>query len=383
MRIKFRKTPDQVELIKATVQKNEIEARKAQWAFADLMQPVLQGVLQQADTTGGFFTPFEFNEDDDPSFPLDPFRNLGDDYISLWSQEVAGGLPRNHVHLPTDEVKFATWRVDSAMSWDRKFNRKARLEIIAGFLTRLFQEILLKTDKNAWTTLMTALANASHPINGTATNHVFRATTKGTFDLDELNHWFTLVRRLNQSWSGGTPVGNQGFGLTDIFTSPEFVQEIRSLSYNPVNTKGANNVTGTAASGVVTLSESERQRLFSKAGVPDFMGVNLNILNEFGQGTYAYNLLFNAAAASTSYLNRAGAGGAVFDHTTEEIIFGVNNAAEPWAWRPIEQDGETSQDLRLLPDDQYTTRGEVVGSYGYRQVGHLITDTRPITGFIW
>lgn len=388
MRIKFKKTPEQVELLKATVQKNEIQAREAQWAFAELMQPVLDKIILQADTTAGLFERFSFNEDDDPSLPLDAFNTYRDNTLSIWSQEVAGGLPTNHVTSPIKEVKFTTYRLDSAISWEKKFSRKSRLDIVGGYMTMLAQELLLKIRNNAWATVFTALANASHSINGTATNHVFRATTTDTFNMDELNHWLTLIRRLGQSWANGTAIGsNGGYGLTDLYCSPEFIQKIRALSYNPINTLGANNTTGTANSGVVTLSEDARRQLFNTAGIQNFLGVNLNEMQEFGTG-YPFNTLFDAAAGSTSYLNRAGGGGAAFNGATEEIVVGVNAAAETWAFRPVEENGQddpavgTGDTLSLTPDDQFLARSGRTGMFGAMQLGHLITSDRPLTGFI-
>ena len=381
MRIKFKNTERQVQLLKDTVSKDKVKALTAQEAFAALMQPVVNEVLQQADTTAGMWETFTFNEGDDPSLPLDPFRNLLDEYISYWTQEVAGGLPRNHVSLPTDEIKFTTYNLDSAISWDKKFARKGRLDVIGGFLTRMVQELLLKTNRNSWATLMTSVANASHNINGTASSHVFRATTTDAFNMDEMNYWFTLMRRLNASWASGTPT-ESGRRLADLWCSPEFVEKIRSLAYNPVNTLGANNVAGTQYSGVVTLSEAQRQALLNTAGAENFMGVNLNILDELGEGTYKYNVLFNEAAGATTYSNKAAGGTAAFDHTAEEIVIGLGPGTVGFRPTEISDSEDNPSAFVLQPDDQYQTRSEKVGYYGKISLGHLIIDTRSQSGFI-
>ena len=199
MQIKFKKTPEQVELIKAMVQKNRVAAAEAQETFAELVGPELEKVILQADTTGNFFERFEFDEGSTPTLPIDPFLDYRDNTLSVWSQENAGGLPRNHVYRPQTEIQFTTWNLDSAVSWEKKYNKLARLDVIGGYMTMLTQEILLKTMNNAWATILTGLANASHTVNGTAKKHIFRATSAGTFTMDELNAWFTLVRRLNTS----------------------------------------------------------------------------------------------------------------------------------------------------------------------------------------
>lgn len=387
MQIKFKKTPEQVELIKATVQKNEIKAREAQWAFAGLMQPVLDKVILQADTTAGIFQRMPFNENDDPSLPLDAFNPYTADTLSIWSQEVAGGLPSNHVTLPTAEIKFVTYRLDTAIGWEKKYARKARLDIIGGYLTMLAQELLIKIRNNAWATIFTAAAAASHTLATGAKQHIFRATTANVFDMDEFNYWLTLVRRLGQSWANGTAEGGAGYGLTDIYCSPEFIELIRKLAYNPINTLGSNNITGTAASGVIALPEAARQNIFNTAGVANFMGININESQEWGT-SYPYNTLFDTASGATTYATRAAAGDAVFDGSTEEIVLGINNAAPTWAWRPIETSGEDDPAVgdgdafQLKPDEQFLTRGGRSGVYGALQMGHLITSDRALSGFV-
>jgi hypothetical protein len=384
MRIKFKETPKQVELVKAMASKNRITSEQAQYAFAELMQPVIEKVILENDVTSGLFEDMPFNENDDPSLPLDPFRNYKEDTLSIWSQEVAGGLATNYVKAPTDEIKFTTFRVDSGISYEEKFARKARLPIIAGYMTMMVQELLRKRKYNAWTTLLTALALASHKsVLATASPHVFRATTAQKFDLDELNYWFRLVRRLNVSIFGGSPTDNP-FGLTDIWCSPEFVMAIRSLSYNPINTKGSNNTAGTNASGVITLPDSDRTALLNTAGTANFMGVNLHEMNELGL-IGEFNTIFDAVAGSTAYYKKDDSTNSAFvGGTTEEIVVGTNGGA-PFGYRPIETSDEdaSKSTFQLQPDDQFTRRSGRIGSYGWYNLGHLITTTRPLSGFIW
>jgi hypothetical protein len=381
MKIKFQETPKQVELVKAMASKDKLKAAQAQETFAALMQPVLEKVILENDITSALFERMPFREDEDPSFPLDPFRSYKEDYLSIWAQEVAGGLATNHVKSPTDEVKFVVWPLDSAISWDKKFARTARLPIVAGYLTMMAQEILRKLKYNGWSTIMTATANASHKVNKTETKHVFRATTKGAFNMDEMNYWFTLMRRLNQSLFAGSPAETR-FGLTDAWCSPEFVQKIRSLSYNPINTKGANNVTGTQYSPAVTLPDAARAAMLNTAGAQNFLGVNLVELNEMGIG-YDFNNLFDAAAASTSYTNAAGAGGAAFDAATEEVVIGVNGMSTIGI-RPVETSDsiDNPESFSLMSDDQFLTRSDKVGQYGRLVCGHLILSTLPLSAFI-
>ena len=152
MKIQFKETPEQLELIGAMGSKDKAKAAAAQMAFANLIAPTLGTVYQQADTTTFLYRDFAYNTDDDPSFPIDLFANVPEGHFSIWSSPKPGGLPTNHISQSIDEVKFTTYRLDSAWSINSKYARKMRLPIVAKALQRLVQEVLLKTNYsyNRW-----------------------------------------------------------------------------------------------------------------------------------------------------------------------------------------------------------------------------------------
>ena len=73
MKLKLKNTPEQVELIKAMGSKNPEISRPASEAFAAFIGPVVQQVLMQANTAAYVYTDVEYDEDDNPSYPLDLF----------------------------------------------------------------------------------------------------------------------------------------------------------------------------------------------------------------------------------------------------------------------------------------------------------------------
>ena len=160
MRLKLKNTPEQVELIKAMGSKNQLVAREAAEAFAAFLGPVVQKVLQQAATAGAIYTDAPFNQDEGASYPLDLYYNETETgYISVWSQSMAGGLPTSQVE-GVAELKLSTYRLDSAVSWMKKYARKSRLDIVSKALERMAQEILIKQERNAWAVIMKALGEA-------------------------------------------------------------------------------------------------------------------------------------------------------------------------------------------------------------------------------
>ena len=71
MKISLKRTPEQVELIKAMASRNRAVAYEAQVALAEFIGPVLAEVINNAPTVGNLFTTLTYDWDDNPSLPLD------------------------------------------------------------------------------------------------------------------------------------------------------------------------------------------------------------------------------------------------------------------------------------------------------------------------
>ncbi len=122
MRLKLKETPEQVELIKAMGSRNVTVAREAQEAFAAFLGPVVQEVLGVAGTASRIYTDSPFDEDDSPSYPLDLYYNESAGYVTVWSQNMAGGLPSSQVEGVAVK-KIATYRIDSAVYLLKRYAR--------------------------------------------------------------------------------------------------------------------------------------------------------------------------------------------------------------------------------------------------------------------
>ena len=386
MKITLDRTPEQVELVKAMASKNRDVAYEAQTALAEFIGPVLAQVINTAPTVSNMFTSLQFNSEDNPSIPLDLYHDITDeDYIQVWSQTVPGGLPTNQVAPSQSELKFTTYRLDSALSFDKRYASRSRLDVVSKTFTRMAQEILLKQEKTSAVMIMNALANAS-------TNdkkHVIRSAQANRFLLADLNKLFTLAKRINTAWNGGTPAERRGRGITDLLVSPEIVEEIRGLAYNPINTKGADGAAATAAGDAIAGTDSMRDAVFSSAGIPEFYGVSIQEYNEMGNGG-KWNSAFSVAAGTGGSgikfddhfaKGNPTAGGAVFAPDTEEILVGVDLSRESMV-RAVATDSETGDEFSLVTDDQFVTRQSKIGYYGSIEEGRMIIDDRVLTGLI-
>jgi hypothetical protein len=373
MKIQFEKNPEQIELIKALASDNKSVALEAQEAFAAFISQVVQQVLMQAGTSSMIYRDVEFDEDDSPSIPLDLYYGLNEGHISVWSQTVGGGLPTNFVQ-GMQEMKVSTYRLDSAISMDKRYVRRARLDVVAAGLERMANEILVKQERNAWAVVLKLLAEAQT----NSSSHVFRSGTNNVFQLDDMNNLWTLVRRLNTAYTGGTPVGLQSRGLTDIFVSPEIKAQIRAFAYQPMNTRAGS--VDTSGATAVPLPDSIREDIYRSAGTSEIFGVTIHELLELGTSR-KYNDLFGAFAGGDNYDVFGGSAGSPFVSSENELIIGIDASRNAFL-RPVATQALSGGQVKVLPDDQFLARSEKVGFYGFVEEGRVAVDARAAVGLI-
>jgi len=383
MKITLKRTPEQVELVKAMASRNRNVAYEAQVALAEFIGPVLAEVLNNAPTVSNLFQSLQFDADDNPSIPLDLYYNIADeDYVRVWSQNHAGGLPSNQVLPTASELKLSTYSLDSAVDFDRRYAAKSRLDVVGKTFARVAQEILLKQERTSASLLMTALAGATITTSPLASDvQVFRSAVDDTFLMDDVNNLFTLAKRINSSWIGGTPT-ERTKGITDLICSPEVVGSIRAMAYNPVNTKiGITSITSTAGQAAVGIPASDevRNELYRNAGISSFMGLNILEYNEMGEDQ-KFNTLFDTAAGSTSYTRWDGSDTAVFDGD-DEIVVGIDRTRDSLI-RAVATDAENNSEFTLIADDQYSIRQNKIGYFGSVEEGRVVLDNRVLCGVI-
>ena len=376
MKITLKRTPEQVELVKAMASRNKAVAYEAQVALAEFIGPVLAEVLNQAPTVSNLFQSLQFNADDNPSIPLDLYYNISDeDYVQVYSQSHAGGLPTNQVLPTASELKLATYSLDTAVSFDRRYAAKSRMDVVSKTFTRVAQEILIKQETTSATLLMTAVASAT--TNGKA--HVQTNNVANKFTLSDMNDLLTLAKRINTSWVGGTPT-TRTRGLTDLIVSPEIVQDIRSMAYNAINTKDADNSAPGGTDGLAAPDEL-RMEMFRSAGLPEFYGLGIMEINELGT-SQKFNDLFDTAAGSTTYYNADGStGGITFTSSTDDFVLGVDRTKDSLI-RAVAVDAESGSEFNLIADDQYSIRQNKIGYFGSMDEGRVVLDNRVLVGKI-
>ena len=384
MKLKLKNTPEQVELIKAMGSRNGTESREALEAFAAFVGPVVQKVLNETALSSALYTDMAFDEDDSPSIPLDLYYNEDAGLISVWSQNVAGGLPTSTVDVPVQEMKFSTYRLDSAVSFHKRYARKSRLDVVSKAIERMTQEVLIKQERNAWAVVLKAVAEAATK-NGRAASvgsagslrHVVDGgAAAANFNLSDLNKLVTRMKRVSQSFAGGTAAETRG--VTDIYVSPEIKAAIRSFAYNPLFT------TSIGTNQQTQVPESVREEIYRGAGTEEIYGITIHELLELGL-SQRYNDLFatvwNTASAPTGDTNSLGYYGS-FASATQELILAVDATRDAFV-RPVARQAESGGTFTVLPDDQfYAARQDKTGFYGFVEEGRVCLDARAVGGII-
>jgi hypothetical protein len=359
MRITLKNTPEQEALVKAMGSNNAVEAREAQEAFAAFLGPVVAQVINQAATAGSVYVDAPYDADDSPSFPLDLYYNESDNYFTVFSQNIAGGLPSSQDVFAGQELKMAPYRLDSAVSFLKKYARRGRLDVLAKAVERMAQEVLVKQERNAWAVILKAAAEGST----NSTSHVIDSGTGTSFELDFLNQMMTRMRRLNQSFANGTPADGFSRGLTDLYVSPEVMENIRSFSYNAVGGNlGDENTSSQTATSQTDLPATVRDEIYRAAGAGSLFGVNLVELMELGKNK-KYTQLFDTLSAS------------LVDASTDDIAVGIDASKGAFIRAIAEQDNST---FTALADEQFSARSEKVGFYGHVEEARVCVDARAV-----
>jgi hypothetical protein len=369
------KNKDVVKLVNLMASKNREEREEAQAAVAVLMTDVVNEVIDQAPTFANFFAPKSFAEGTSPEIPLDLYEDItADNHFMVWQQTQAGGTPSQQIILDHQSLKFQTFPMYAAFNFDAKYARNGQVDVVGRTVQRILQEIMIKRDKTAFNTIATALLLASTKIAGAsaAGNHIIGSTAENVLQLDDFNKLILRSKRLNTSYTGGTPVGGVP-GVTDLAMSPEMVAKLRELAYNPVNTRQA-----TSGTTSIAATDEMRNSLWSNAGIPNFFGINLMEFYELGIGQ-TYNAIFGALVAANS-VTVSGGGGGSWATADDEVILGFDRTRESLL-RPFMNNGNGVFTLES-EDDLWKKREQRVGYFGGVDEGYCVTNDRVLTGLV-
>jgi hypothetical protein len=302
------------------------EAATRQLAVA-LETPLRKGVMS-GDITGGIFERIRLAPGAAPEFPLD-FVQPGTekDYVA-YTIPNQGRIPERNVE--GDFVMVPTYDVGCSIDWLLKYARDARWDIVSRAMQVLEASFVKKSNDDAWHTILAAGADRNIVVYDTA-------ATAGQFTKRLVSLGKTVMRR---NGGGNSTSVNRG-KLTDIFLSPEGIEDIRDW-------------------GVDQIDEITRREIFQaqEGTLSRIFGVNMHDLDELGVGQEYQNFFTNELSGN-------------LQASDVELVVGLDMRTNDSFVNPVRE--EVS-----VYDDPTLHRQRRAGVYAWGEHGYAILDNRRV-----
>jgi hypothetical protein len=300
------------------------EAATRQLAVA-LETPLRKGVMS-GDITGGIFERIRLAPGAAPEFPLD-FVQPGTekDYVA-YTIPNQGRIPERNVE--GDFVMVPTYDVGCSIDWLLKYARNARWDIVSRAMQVLEASFIKKSNDDAWHTILAACADRNIVVYDSA-------ATAGQFTKRLVSLAKTVMRR---NGGGNSTSVNRGL-LTDIFLSPEGIEDIRDW-------------------GVDQIDEITRREIFQAQDgtLNRIFGVNLHDLDELGVGQEYQNFFTNELGGN-------------LQASDVELVVGLDLRTNDSFVNPVVE--EVS-----VYDDPTLHRQRRAGVYAWGEHGYAVLDNR-------
>lgn len=331
MRKKVKTNPGEKEtkLLKASGSHNRQESLAALAEIAEaLTLPLRQGVLT-GDIVDGIFEVVDLDSNATSEFPLDLLPPGQEKEHVAFTIPNHGYIPERHVE--GDYVMVPTYEVGNAIDWNLKYARDARWDIISRATDVLRAGFTKKMNDDCWQTLITAGFDRNIVVFDSA-------ALAGQFTKRLISLMKTVMRRNG----GGNSSSNNRGNLTDLFISPEAMEDIRNWNVDQVD-------------------EVTRREIFVAPGdvaINRLFGVNLHDLDELGEGQ-EYN---------DYYLNTLGGSLGTSD---VELVVGLDLSKNDSFMMPMREP------VTIFPDETLH-RQRRAGFYGWSEYGCAVLDNRRV-----
>jgi hypothetical protein len=323
---KLEQSKELIELLVKSGSDNMAESIAATRELAiALTLPLRQGVMP-GDILAGIYERTVLAPGAPPEYPLD--------FVSPGTEKdfVAYTLP-NHGYIPQrnvegDYVTVPTFEVGNAIDWTLRYARNARWDIVSRAM-QVFQAGFTKKDNDdGWHTILAAAVDRNILVyDGDATAGFF---TKRLVSLAK-----TVMRR---NGGGNSSSINRG-ELTDIYMSPECLEDIRDWQVDQIDDVTRNQI--------FNNPDGTLNRIFS---------VNLHVIDEFGEDQEYQNYFTNQLSGTL-------ASGDL------ELIIGLDLRNRDAFVSPVRQELSVFEDAALH-------RQRRAGLYGWKESGWAVLDSR-------
>jgi hypothetical protein len=332
----FQPTPELTDLLVRSGSMNRETALAATHEFAKALELPLRQALLSGNILDGIFEPIRLAQSATPEFPLDFLSPGSEKDFVAYTIPNHGYIPERHVE--GDYVMVPTYDIGASIDWLLKYARDARWDVVGRAMEVLEGQFVKKMNDDGWHTLLAA---------GVDRNIV-------VYDSDAAVGQFTkrlvsLMKTVMRRNGGGNSASNNRGILTDLYVSPEAMEDIRNWGIDQVDEITRREIY-TAADGTIN-------RVFS---------VNLHDLDELGVGQ-EYQLFYTDTLNGTMPDN--GTVGTADDDV--EIVVGLDLRKRDSFIMPVREEVQIFEDEALH-------RQKRAGFYGWAEQGFAVLDNRRV-----
>ena len=325
---KFEPSPDLTNLLVKSGSLNKEEALAANHEFAKALElPLRQGVLS-GNILDDIFEPIQLAQSATPEFPLDFLAPGSEKDFVAYTIPNHGYIPQKHVE--GDYVMVPTYDIGASIDYLLKYARDARWDVVGRAMEVLESQFVKKMNDDGWHTLLAAGYDRNIVVYDADAN-------AGLFSKRLVSLMKTVMRRNG----GGNSASNNRGMLTDLYVSPEAMEDIRNWGLDQIDEVTRREIY-TAADGTVN-------RVF---------GVNLHDRDELGEGQQ-YQLFYEDVL-----------GGSLPGSKTE-LVVGLDLRKRDSFIMPVRQE------VQIFEDDTLH-RQKRAGFYGWAEQGFAVLDNRRV-----
>lgn len=319
-----------LELFKRTADDDLAVAGLAQHQLAKAIQTPLREAVLVGDNRFNIFETDVRQAGTTIEYPLDMIAPGEENELSAYTIPNHGFIP--HRHVEGSYVTIPTYRIAASIDWNLRYAREANGYVLRRAMEVVDAQFTKKINDDQWHILV----SAGYDRNVV----VYDADATAGFLTKRLVSLMQVFMRRN----GGGNSSSVGRGrLTDIFLSPEAIEDIRNW-------------------GVDQIDEVTRREIYNAGDNSDritrVFGVNLHELYELGEGQQ-YQLFYN---------NQLGAG---LPSGDVELVVGLDLSKNDSFIMPVREQVSIFADPMLH-------RQQREGYYGWAELGFAALDSRRV-----
>jgi hypothetical protein len=305
-------------------------AAAAQREFAKALElPLRKGVLV-GNILGNIFETVNVEPGSTTEYPLDLVSpGLEGEHVA-YTNPGHGRIPERSVE--GDYVMIPTYSITSSVDYLLRFAREARWDIVARAMQVMEAGFTKKMNDDGWHTLLAAGVDRNILVYDAD-------ATAGMFSKRLVSLMQTVMRRN----SGGNSASTGRGRLTDLYVSPEALEDVRNW--------GLDQVDEVTRREIYTASEDG-------APITRIFGVYLHDLDELGEGQEYQSFVTSdlAGALQASDL---------------ELVVGLDQSTSDSFVMPVKEQLQVFEDPTLH-------RQQRAGYYGFAELGFGVLDNRRV-----